>query len=107
MSPPDSFDRNDLHWHLPSYSLSAFGAALSRRPPKTSAGGTATIHAETRLVLVDTVVTDKSGNYIRNLTAKNFKVWEDNKEQPIKSFSSEDDASSPGKAQNAVRSALL
>jgi VWFA-related protein len=65
---------------------------------ETSASGTSTIHAETRLVLVDTVVTDKSGKYIRDLTVKNFKVWEDNKEQPIKSFSLEDDTASPGKA---------
>jgi VWFA-related protein len=58
-----------------------------------------TIHKETRLVLVDTVVTDKKGNYIRDLTAKDFKVWEDNKEQPIKSFSFEEDKTSPDKAQ--------
>jgi len=64
----------------------------------TSAEATTTIHAETRLVLVDTVVTDKKGNYVRDLAAKDFKVWEDNKEQPIKSFSFEDSAS-PDKAQ--------
>ncbi len=33
-------------------------------------GSTPTIKAETRLVLVDTVVTDKKGNYIRDLTAE-------------------------------------
>jgi hypothetical protein len=38
---------------------------------------------------VDTIVTDKKGEYIPNLTAKDFKVWEDNKEQTIKSFSFE------------------
>ena len=38
-------------------------------------------------MLVDTVVTDKKGNYVRDLTVKDFKVWEDNKEQPIKNFS--------------------
>jgi VWFA-related protein len=51
--------------------------------------------AETRLVLVDTVVTDKSGHYISGLTAKDFKVWEDDKQQPIKSFSAESDSSAP------------
>src|SRR5277367_5273821 len=45
------------------------------------------IRRETRLVLVDTVVTDKKGNYIRDLTQKDFKVFEDNKEQTILSFS--------------------
>jgi len=45
------------------------------------------IKTETRLVLVDTVVTDKKGQYVASLESKNFKVWEDNKEQPIKTFS--------------------
>jgi len=45
------------------------------------------IKTETRLVLVDTVVTDKKGAYITDLKAKDFKVYEDNKEQPIKNFS--------------------
>src|SRR3974390_2167681 len=67
-------------------------------PPAPPAPDTATIHAETRLVLVDTVVTDKKGNYIRDLEAKDFKVWEDNKEQPIKSFSFEEGNAS-GKEQ--------
>ncbi len=66
--------------------------------PAASAGDTTTIHAETRLVLVDTVVTDKKGNYIRDLAAKDFKVWEDNKEQPIKNFSFEEGNAS-GKEQ--------
>jgi len=55
------------------------------------AGSAGTIKAEARLVLVDTVVTDKKGNYVRDLTAKDFRVWEDNKEQTISSFSSESD----------------
>jgi VWFA-related protein len=54
-----------------------------------SDSSTPVFKAETRLVLVDTIVTDKKGNYITGLTAKDFKVWEDNKEQPIKSFSAE------------------
>lgn len=58
-----------------------------------------TIKVETRVVLVDTVVTDKQGNYLRDLTMKDFKVWEDNKEQTITSFSFEDDAASPTRAQ--------
>lgn len=55
-----------------------------------SASQTPIIKAETRLVLVDTVVTDKKGNYISDLMAKDFKVWEDDKEQPITSFSFEE-----------------
>lgn len=47
----------------------------------------AVIKKETRLVLVDAVVTDKKGNYIHDLTKGDFKVLEDNKEQPISTFS--------------------
>ncbi len=52
------------------------------------------IRAETRLVLVDTVVTDKKGNYIRDLAQKDFKVWEDGKEQALTSFSFEESTGS-------------
>src|SRR3984957_1239456 len=48
------------------------------------------IRTKTRLVLVDTVVTDKKGNYVRDLAQKDFKVWEDGKEQPLTSFSFEE-----------------
>jgi VWFA-related protein len=46
-----------------------------------------TIKAESRLVLVDAVVTDKKGNYVHDLTQSDFKVYEDNKEQSVASFS--------------------
>ncbi len=81
--------------------LAVLGNLAQAQQPATdaSAGSTTTIRAETRLVLVDTVVTDKKGNYIRDLAAKDFKVWEDNKEQPIKSFSFGEDAASPDKGE--------
>ena len=53
------------------------------------------IRSESRLVLVDTVVTDKKGNYVHDLTQKDFKVYEDNKEQPITTFSFETGATPP------------
>jgi len=53
------------------------------------------LRVETNVVLVDAVVTDKKGNYVRDLKQKDFKVWEDNKEQTIKSFSFEADPASP------------
>jgi VWFA-related protein len=65
--------------------------AQASTPPNDSS--TPVFKAETRLVLVDTIVTDKKGNYITDLTIKEFKVWEDNKEQPIKSFSVESGSS--------------
>jgi VWFA-related protein len=49
----------------------------------------AVFRAQSKLVLVDSVVTDKKGNYIRDLSQKDFRVWEDNKEQEVKSFSYE------------------
>src|ERR1035438_9566597 len=49
--------------------------------------------SETKVVLVDAVVTGKKGEYLRDLTAKDFRVWEDNKEQTIKSFSVESNSS--------------
>ena len=53
------------------------------------------IKTETKLVLVDVVATDKKGKYIDDLAMKNFKVWEDNKEQALKTFSYGPDPSSP------------
>lgn len=68
-------------------SQALFGARLEAQQTDAAA----TLKAESRLVLVDTVVMDKKGNYVRDLEQKDFKVWEDNKEQTIKSFSHESD----------------
>ncbi len=57
------------------------------------------IRAEKKLVLVDTVVTDKKGDYVHDLTQKDFRVWEDKKEQNIESFSFEADPASPASKQ--------
>src|SRR5208282_1898100 len=57
------------------------------------------IRSETRLVLVDSVVTDKKGNYVADLKQKDFKVFEDNKEQSITSFNYEADPASPNNNQ--------
>ena len=65
------------------------------QPQDATAPAPPTIKTETRLVLVDTVVTDKKGQYVHDLTAKDFKVLEDNKEQTISSFSFEADPASP------------
>src|SRR5450759_557513 len=54
------------------------------------------IRTETKLVLVDVVVTGKKGAYVEDLELKNFKVWEDNKEQVLKTFSSGADPNGPG-----------
>jgi len=63
---------------------------LAQQPTPASAPDVPVIRAETRLVLVDTVVTDKKGEYVRDLAQKDFKVWEDGKEQALTSFSFEE-----------------
>jgi VWFA-related protein len=47
------------------------------------------IRTETRVVLVDTIVTSKQGEYVHDLSAKDFRLWEDNKEQTLKSVTLE------------------
>src|SRR5882757_4762503 len=50
------------------------------------------IQAESKLVIVDAVVTDKKGNYVHDLKQGDFNVYEDNKEQQVSNFSSGVDA---------------
>src|SRR5438093_2514546 len=57
------------------------------------------IKKESKLVLVDSVVTDKKGNYIRDLTQNDFKVFEDNKEQAVSTFSTGADAATQANGQ--------
>ena len=59
--------------------------AASAQQAQASAGGS--IKAETREVRVDVVVTDKKGNYVQDLTTNDFRVYEDDKQQTINSFS--------------------
>lgn len=44
------------------------------------------VKSEVRVVRVDVVVTDKRGNYIHDLAATDFRVYEDNKQQEINNF---------------------
>jgi VWFA-related protein len=53
------------------------------------------IQTETRVVLVDAIVTARKGAYLRDLTAKDFRVWEDNREQVLKSATFELARTSP------------
>src|SRR6266446_2033258 len=68
--------------------------AYAQQPTAAGADEPGVIHVETREVLVDAVVTDRKGNYIRDLAQKDFKVWEDGKEQAVSSFSFEESAGS-------------
>lgn len=82
--------------------LCLFGAVapslhLCAQTPPADPG--TTLKTETRLVIVDTVVTDKKGAYVQDLTQKNFRVFEDGKEMDVKSFSSEAEGTASGKSQ--------
>jgi VWFA-related protein len=68
-------------------------AANAQQPPAASSEQKAVpvgavIRTESRIVLVDAIVTDKKGQYVTDLKKEDFKVYEDNKEQSISSFSS-------------------
>jgi VWFA-related protein len=73
------------------YAQDTQGQQNSQPPANT---GTV-IKTETRLVVVDAVVTDKKDNYVKDLKQKDFKIFEDGKEQSIKTFSYEADPMSP------------
>jgi VWFA-related protein len=70
-------------------SATAPAAAGGGQNPSPQAVATAPgmIKAETNLVLVDAIVTDKKGNYIKDLEQKQFHVFEDDVEQKTISFS--------------------
>ena len=65
------------------------GLAQAQQTAEASGGATTTIRAESRLVLVDVVVTDKNGNYVEDLSKADFRVYQDHQEQKISSFSLE------------------
>jgi VWFA-related protein len=79
--------------------LVAACAAAQQAPQAYPADPNNVIRVDTNVVLVDAVVTDKKGNYVRDLKQKDFKVLEDGKEQTIKSFSFEADPASPLNSQ--------
>jgi VWFA-related protein len=84
---------------------SSWGQGQSASPPPPPAAAPAdqqpvvVIKKESKLVLVDSVVTDKKGNYIRDLTRNDFKVFEDNKEQQVSTFSTGADAATQASGQ--------
>src|SRR5256714_6544800 len=74
-------------------------APAQEQPAPQQAQPGVIIKKESRLVLVDAVVTDKKGNYVRDLAQKDFKIYEDNKEQGVASFSSGADIAQQANAQ--------
>ncbi|MBI4166917.1 MAG: VWA domain-containing protein [Acidobacteria bacterium] len=60
------------------------GPQADGQAPTTASG---VLRTEANLVLVDVVAQDKKENYIKDLDAKEFHVFEDDNEQPITTFS--------------------
>jgi len=75
--------------------------ARAQQPPpspaadQTAAGAPPVIRAESRVVRVDVIVTDKKGNYVHDLAPADFRVYDNDKEQQIVNFSFGSTASSP------------
>src|SRR5258708_35320896 len=61
-------------------------AAPAPKAPSEPQTSPVVIRKESRLVLVDAVVTDTKGNYVRDLTDKDFKIYEASTQQPVASF---------------------
>lgn len=75
--------------HRIVFALVSLAGAASRgqQPP--------VIRVETRTVLVDAVVTGKKGDDVHDLTAKDFHIWQDGKEQEVTSLSADAQAAEP------------
>ncbi len=82
-----------------------FGASLKRKSnqnkeqknstDKSSNSDEDVIRIDTNLVVLDCLVTDAKGNVITELTAEDFVIKEDNKDQQIQSFTLGNDAKVP------------
>jgi VWFA-related protein len=68
-------------------SLPAAPQGAQASADQTPAQSGQVIKAESQLVLVDVIATDKKGRHLTDLEAKDFHVYEDDKEQSIASFS--------------------
>jgi VWFA-related protein len=88
----------------PSVLAPAAQAGAQNTPASEVQSVPGVITAETNLVLVDVIATDKKGNYLKDLEKKEFHVFEDNAEQAISSFSRESDIqpNAPGRQRYMV-----
>ena len=94
----------------PAAASTAFAAAQAApaadgQQAQTPAGGA--IKAETREVRVDVVVTDKKGNYVQDLTTNDFRLYEDDKQQPINSFTFGADPNGSNRSETPLYGSVL
>src|ERR1035437_5183155 len=78
------------------------GVLLLAAAEARAQGAPTVIRTETKLVLVDVVVTGKKNVYVEDLQLKDFKVWEHNKAQQLKTFSFGADPNAPGGQQRYI-----
>jgi VWFA-related protein len=64
----------------------AFSLSLVCPSSRLVAQDTSTLHVETRLVVLDTVVTDRNGQPVSGLTRDDFRIYQDGVEQKIRNF---------------------
>ena len=88
-----------LAWGAVAQQPGGSPATISPRPKATAkepAEPKANIHVDSTLVLIPVTVTDPMNRFVTGLEKKDFKLFEDKKEQEISQFSSEDAPLSAG-----------
>jgi VWFA-related protein len=78
-------------WSLAPVRIAAAQVEEQAPSPQAETAAAGVIKSESNVVLVDVIVTDKKGRYLKDLKQKEFHVFEDGAEQPITSFSREAD----------------
>jgi len=91
---------NLRRWTMCAAAVCLAGGLARAQKDQAPADSGVVLRTETKLVVVDAVVTGKKGEYVRDLKQKDFKVYEDGKEQNVKSFAFEADPGSPNGSQN-------
>jgi Ca-activated chloride channel family protein len=87
-TPPEAAPKTEPALATPPTRRS--GPPLPAPPPPSSTtveGGSVKLAVNVRMVLVDTVVRDRAGRMLENLSRGDFRVYEDGVEQDIQSFS--------------------
>jgi VWFA-related protein len=70
--------------------VSLFSIVALAQQSDTGSAPPPTLKVTTRLVYVDVLVRDKSGNVVRGLTQQDFRIMEDGKPQPVQFFEAHD-----------------
>jgi VWFA-related protein len=80
------------------------GTAAAAQQEDSSAGAAYSLKVDTRRVLLDVLVTDAKGKVVTNLKADDFHIYEDNVEQPVRTFDTPQVHEIPKKDEILVRS---